>query len=176
MREMAAADVTYAEIGATAGVLPPGYKHGSYARLLTGGDPARRFEAAAMGLQTWQAHVLSGVNPIAAERPVVGATALFALAIGPAEVSIACRIIDVIDEPDRYGFIYGTLPLHPESGEERFLVTRVGDAVTFTIDVFWRRAHLLSTLGGPITPFLQQRATHAYLDALQEHVASSLAR
>jgi uncharacterized protein (UPF0548 family) len=176
MQEMAAADVTYPEVGATAGVLPSGYKHGKYARVLTGGDPARRFEAAAVGLQTWQAHVLSGVTPVVAERPIVGATALFALAVGPVEVSIACRIIDVIDKPDQYGFIYGTLPLHPECGEERFMVSRVGDDVRFTIDVFWRSAHFLSTLGGPITPFLQKRATHAYLDALQKHVDSSLAQ
>jgi hypothetical protein len=44
MREMAAADVTYAEIGATAGVLPPGYKHGSYGRVLPVGIPPTGYD------------------------------------------------------------------------------------------------------------------------------------
>ena len=33
-----------------------------------------------------------------------------------------CRVVYVVDEPDRRGFAYGTLPGHPESGEELFLV------------------------------------------------------
>ena len=32
-----------------------------------------------------------------------------------------CRVVYVIDEPDIRGFAYGTLPGHPESGEERFV-------------------------------------------------------
>ena len=36
----------------------------------------------------------------------------------------AARVVFVIDEPGRFGFAYGTLPRHVESGEERFLVER----------------------------------------------------
>jgi uncharacterized protein (UPF0548 family) len=42
-------------------------------------------------------------------------------------------------DPDRYGFAYGTLPAHPEEGEELFLVTRGGDdTVRFEITAFSR--------------------------------------
>jgi uncharacterized protein (UPF0548 family) len=34
----------------------------------------------------------------------------------------ACRIVYVIQEDRRFGYAYGTLPEHAESGEERFLV------------------------------------------------------
>jgi len=34
------------------------------------------------------------------------------------------RVVAVVDEPDRCGFAYGTLPGHPVSGEEAFVVSR----------------------------------------------------
>jgi uncharacterized protein (UPF0548 family) len=175
MSEMSVSSVTYPEVGATGrGEKPAGYHHGSYVRILFGTGPERVFQAAADGLRSWEAHRLSGVEPIVAPPIVVGETGLFAYPAGPVEVSIACRIVDVVDAPNQFGFIYGTLALHPECGEERFVVERVGDEVRFTIDVFWRSAHVLSTFGGPLTALLQKRATNAYLDALQTHVDASV--
>ena len=40
--------------------------------------------------------------------------------LGP--VRAPCRVVYVVDEPDRRGFAYGTLPGHAESGEELFMV------------------------------------------------------
>ena len=37
-------------------------------------------------------------------------------------IATPCRVVYVIDEPSRRGFAYGTLPGHPESGEEAFIV------------------------------------------------------
>ena len=34
------------------------------------------------------------------------------------------RVVDVVDEPDRRGFAYGTRMGHPVSGEEAFIVHR----------------------------------------------------
>jgi uncharacterized protein (UPF0548 family) len=176
MAEMVNATLTYPEVGAIGrGEQPSGYHHGSYVRILTGSNSAEVFRVAADGLRDWQAHRISGVEPIVAPPLLTGETGLFAYPAGPVEVSIACRIVQVVETPDQFGFSYGTLPLHPECGEERFLLTRVGNEVRFTIDVFWRSAHILSTLGGPITSLLQKRATNAYLDALQTYVSSTLA-
>jgi uncharacterized protein (UPF0548 family) len=36
--------------------------------------------------------------------------------LGP--IRVPCRVVYVLDEPERRGFAYGTLPGHPESGEE----------------------------------------------------------
>jgi hypothetical protein len=38
-----------------------------------------------------------------------------------------CRVVYVIDEPRRRGFAYGTLPGHPESGEEAFVLEQRDD-------------------------------------------------
>jgi uncharacterized protein (UPF0548 family) len=54
-----------------------------------------------------------------------GDSALLTWAIWPAK--IPTRVVYVIDEPDRKGFAYGTLPGHPERGEESFVVERRAD-------------------------------------------------
>jgi uncharacterized protein (UPF0548 family) len=35
-----------------------------------------------------------------------------------------CRVIYVVDQADQFGFAYGTLPGHPETGEVAFMVAR----------------------------------------------------
>jgi uncharacterized protein (UPF0548 family) len=51
------------------------------------------------------------------------------------------RIVYVIDQPDRFGFGYGTLQRHAECGEERFLVERDQDGVWFDLRAFSRPRH-----------------------------------
>jgi uncharacterized protein (UPF0548 family) len=75
--------------------------------------------------------------------------------------------VQVVDEPDRYGFAYGTLPGHPEQGEESFLLTRDGDTIHFEIAAFSRPHDLLTKLGGPVARAVQRRATQQYLDGMR---------
>ncbi len=73
-----------------------------------------------------------------------------------------------MDETDRQGFAYGTLPGHPETGEERFLVARMpDDGVHFSIDAFSRPATLLARIGGPLSTHVQQLITDRYVAALR---------
>jgi uncharacterized protein (UPF0548 family) len=74
----------------------------------------------------------------------------------------ACRIVYVVDEAgatSKFGFAYGTLPGHVESGEERFLVEwdRGDDAVWYDILAFSRPNHILPRLGYPFVRVLQKR-------------------
>ncbi len=85
-------------------------------------------------------------------------------------VLAACRIESVIDEPTRFGFVYATLPDHPECGYESFVASIDGDEVTFTIDAVSRPGIPLVRLGAPLTRVLQRRATNAYLAALGRYV------
>ncbi|GAA4696164.1 DUF1990 domain-containing protein [Nocardioides conyzicola] len=79
---------------------------------------------------------------------------------------IPCRVAYVVAEPDRAGFAYGTLPGHPESGEERFLLTRLSDGrITFTVTAFSRPATRLARAGGPLTRSIQDRVSRRYLRA-----------
>jgi uncharacterized protein (UPF0548 family) len=73
----------------------------------------------------------------------------------------------VIDESDRFGFVYATLPHHPEVGEELFLVERdpLG-TITAVVEAVWRPGNVITRIGRPATRYFQLRATRRYLDGM----------
>jgi uncharacterized protein DUF1990 len=75
------------------------------------------------------------------------------LGLGPASIRIPCRVAYVIREPLLRGFAYGTLPGHPEAGEERFALEQHGDGTISIGD------HGL--LASCITPRQARRTLHA---------------
>jgi uncharacterized protein (UPF0548 family) len=120
------------------------------------------------GLRTWAAHRSIGatVHPEGAEV-VEGGTVLVALPVGPVTMVAPCRIVSVVDEEDRFGFVYGTLPGHPETGEERFSATLDLDGrVRVAVAVDARPGHPLVWLGYPVASWAQRRALRGYLDGL----------
>jgi uncharacterized protein (UPF0548 family) len=172
---VAGAPVTYPEVGATADPdrLPAGYRHARVTRRLGEGDAV--FAAAADGLRTWALHRGQGFRVLPASPPVAeGTEVLVDLPLVPGVHVIAtCRVVWAVDEPDRVGFGYGTLPVHPASGEEAFVVTRDATGVV-RVDVyaFSRPRHPLVRLGGPLARRQQARATAGYAAALDRHVRS----
>ena len=78
-------------------------------------------------------------------------------------------MVYVVDEPDRAGFAYGTLPGHPESGEELFAVElRTDGSVVATIYAFSRPARWYTRLGGPVARLAQRLMTRRYLAAMAQ--------
>lgn len=152
-------DLTYSEVGASAREpLPAGYHHVRASRSLGAVD----FDAAAGAVMTWQLQERSGVRRVSGpDRVTVGADVRFRF-FGQ---KVPCRVVDVVDEPDRRGFAYGTLPGHPETGEERFVVER--DPVTVTVTAFSNHALWRTKLAGPLGRLLQRTMTQRYLKALQ---------
>jgi uncharacterized protein (UPF0548 family) len=72
---------------------------------------------------------------------------------------------------DERGFAYGTLPGHPESGEECFLVRLTpGGDVVYEIRVFFRLASRAARLAGPLALLLQRVATARYAAAVRKAV------
>lgn len=87
-------------------------------------------------------------------------------------VTAACRVVLVVDEPDAFGFAYGTLPHHPESGEESFVVRRAPDGrVAVEIVAVSRPQTLLTKLAGPIGSLIQRRTAQQYLAGLAQESA-----
>ena len=118
MHTIAQLPLTYSEVGATAsGELPPGYKH------LGDVDSDRagrlRFEQAADAVMHWGMQRRAGLR-VQASSEVVAVSTVVVVKIG--FLKAPCRVVYVVDEPHVRGFAYGTLPGHPESGEERFVV------------------------------------------------------
>jgi uncharacterized protein (UPF0548 family) len=74
----------------------------------------------------------------------------------------------VVDEPGRYGFGFGTLPGHVETGEEAFLLTTSPDGeVWFEVRAFSRPAKWWVRLGAPVARLVQSRVTDRYAAAMQ---------
>ena len=170
--------LTYEEHGRTlsrAG-LPAAYHHVREQRVVGRGDAA--WDAARDGIRTWRLHRGSGLRVAPADPPIaVGTEVVTDVGIlGPVHVVAACRIVEVVDEPDRFGFAYGTLRVHPEQGEEAFVVARDADGVVrLVVTAFSRGNGPLMRLGGPIARRQQAAATTGYLDALQRHVDDAAA-
>jgi uncharacterized protein (UPF0548 family) len=86
---------------------------------------------------------------------------------GPFRLDSPVRVIYVIDEPNRKGFACGTLPGHPISGEEAFIVdTEPDGSVWLTLRVLWRPATLWGRIGFPVLVGLQRMIRARYLKAL----------
>jgi uncharacterized protein (UPF0548 family) len=163
---LTAAELTYREVGQTAGILPPGYRHlRSSAAIGTGADA---FTAAAGAVLGWQAHLGAGLRVCAsAATATPGTVVVLSAGPGPARISVPCRVVYVVAEPARAGFAYGTLAGHPERGEEAFLIEQHRDGtVTFTITAFSRAATLPARAAGPLGHAIQRHITRRYLRAL----------
>lgn len=75
-------------------------------------------------------------------RPLVHSGETVLLHVAPWPRDIPARVVWVVDERNRRGFAYGTLPGHPECGEEAFIVERrADDSVWLTIRSFSRPAN-----------------------------------
>jgi len=84
----------------------------------------------------------------------------------------ACRIVYAVDETgtiDRFGFAYGTLPDHAESGEERFTVewNHSDDSVWYDLLAISRPNQILARLGYPYARRLQRRFASDSLRAMK---------
>lgn len=163
LSDLAGKQLTYSEVGATAGEMPAGYHHLRKSAVI--GRGRERFDqAAALGMQ-WGMLRGAGLRVEATTSAAeVGADVLGHL--GP--VAAPCRVVYVVDEPDRRGFAYGTLPGHAECGEEMFLVRfdpPSGDVIAEVV-AFSRHATWWSRLGAPVTSLLQRVITDRYLQAL----------
>lgn len=117
------------------------------------------------------ARAVATVRPAAA-RAEVGTTLLMAVPVGPLTLVAVNRIVGVVDEPDRGGFAYGTLPGHMEVGEEAFLVERRPDGtVVARITARSRVALPGGRLLQPAQIPIQRHYARRYLDAVERAVA-----
>jgi uncharacterized protein (UPF0548 family) len=163
LSDLAALPLTYTEVGATAGRLPDGYHHVHKSAVI--GRGRQRFEDAAVAGMRWGMLRGAGLRVEAtSEVAAVGSEVIVGL--GP--VRAPCRVVYVVDERDRRGFAYGTLPGHAESGEELFVVRYdpATEQVYAEVAAFSRHATWWSKAASPLTSLLQQVVTGRYLTAL----------
>ncbi len=156
------AALTYPEIGMTQhGTLPDGYR--TFRRSVSLPEHWD-FDRARTDLLSWAVQRAAGIRVTASGNVADDVVADLRIGMGPLAVTAPCRVVYVIDEPGRCGFAYGTLPGHPESGEESFVLTsNASTAITFSVTAFSRPATALSKLAGPLGHRIQDVMTARYL-------------
>lgn len=154
LTEQAAYDFHYDSVGATASTPPAGYVVDRTCVELGSGESVYRTAQAA--LRRWEQFELGWVAAWSPDTPLEAGrvVAILGRSLGCWFLN-ACRIVYAVDEPApraRFGFAYGTLPGHVESGEERFLIEwdAATDRVVFDILAFSRPNHPLTRLGYPL--------------------------
>lgn len=93
---------------------------------------------------------------------------LMRLGIAGLGLVIPCRVVYEIAEERRTGFAYGTLPGHPERGEESFVIELLDDdLVRVHIIAFSQPARWFTRMAEPIARQAQALMTDRYARALR---------
>jgi uncharacterized protein (UPF0548 family) len=180
LAEQSALNFSYLAVGATAKTPPSGYVVDHTRIELGAGELV--FHAAKNGLQSWEQFRLGWVEAWPPNTPLQSGedVAIIGRAVSLWWVN-ACRIVYVVDEPgpiSKFGFAYGTLPGHVESGEERFLIEwdQSTDRVWYDIIAFSRPNTFLTRLGYPLVRRSQKRFARDSAAAMCSAVGAESAR
>lgn len=147
----------------------PGYRRSEVSALIGAGEDV--WVRARADVLRWRVKTASGfrvgdggaVAPVTpGERLIVTARVLGITVTEPVEV------VEVVEEADRVGFAYRTLPGHPVSGEEAFIVVRDGDEVRLVVRSLTRAARQQPWRAlYPVLMVAQRVARRRYLRALR---------
>jgi uncharacterized protein (UPF0548 family) len=156
---------SYPEVGRSLGEsLPADYISVSKNKII--GLPAN-FEQLVSRVLHWEAQTESGVKIFPADSEAVfGSTTLLVLNLGPIQMIAPCRVVSVLQEPDRRGFAYGTLPGHPECGEQSIVIERHPEYLIVKLSSFSRPASPLARISGSLGRRVQSVFSERYVNAL----------
>ena len=171
------AGFSYPEPGATKITPPAGYNV-DHNRILLGRGP-EAFLAAKLAVRSWKMFDLLWVQLCWPDAPIEpgSVVAILVSHFGFWSLS-AARIVYTIDEPgpvEKFGFAYGTLGDHVESGEERFSVEfrHESGEVWYDLLAFSKPNHIMAKLGYPVSRMLQKRFAVGSLNAMHRAAGSA---
>ncbi len=140
------------------------------------------FLAARTALQTWEMFDRTWIRvfPEKTEIREGSTVAVVPFHCGFYSINV-CRIVYVVDvagPSPLFGFSYGTLSEHAESGEERFNVSwdASDDSVSYEINAFSKPRALLAQIGYPIGRAMQKRFALSSLAAMMNAVRRVVAK
>jgi uncharacterized protein (UPF0548 family) len=164
-------DFNYPMVGATrTASAPPDFDVDKNLFLL--GTGSKAWEAAKLAVQQWAMFPAPWTQIAPQQAPIQTnqTIAMLARVMGMWWIN-SCRIVYVIEEPNRFGFAYGTLPGHAEQGEELFLVERDETGkVYYRLEAFSRPRHLLARLTYPLPRVFQRKFQRDSKAAMVEFV------
>ncbi|MET1156103.1 DUF1990 family protein [Arthrobacter sp.] len=165
-KDLSGAALTYDGEGLTrVRSAPPGYRTTNVRTAVGVGEDA--FRRLAEGLMGWELHRLAGLRvDAAAPAAAEGVDVVPGFGVGPLRLSAPCRVVWTERSPTRTGFGYGTLPGHPESGEEGFVaLLEANGLVVLDLFAFSRHSNWFYRAGGPVAEAAQRLVTRRYVAA-----------
>lgn len=176
-KRLARGELNYPGVGFTEhGQSPEGF------RLLVSqtylGEGVAVYRRVAQGILGWELQRRSGLR-VRTESDVVvpGARVVSGFGVGPFRINAPCEVVWVHPPqpggaPQSAGVGYGTLPGHPERGEEAFEVEiDAQDRVSLTITAFSRHANWFYTAGGALARRAQSLITSRYIEGARQLAA-----
>jgi uncharacterized protein (UPF0548 family) len=170
--DQSATAFSYAHVGATRSSRPPSGFNIDHNRVRIGTGEAA-FTLAVAALRRWAMFDIGWVTLCWPSAPIeTGRTVGVLVSLYGLWSLNACRVVytTVDDDEDvrRFGFAYGTLADHMESGEERFTIEwrRDDDSVWYDLFAVSRPHHPLAWLGLPLSRALQRRFARESLRAM----------
>lgn len=155
------AGFSYPDVGASATTVPTGYNV-DHNRVQLGRGRVT-WQRAVEAIRAWRMFSMPWVSLHWPSAPIRVGTDVAVSVHHLGFYSLhGCRIVYVVDEEgpiERFGFAYGTLGEHAESGEERFTVewNRDEDRIWYDILAFSRPRQMLARLGYPLSRSLQRK-------------------
>ncbi len=144
--------------GGLRSTLPFGFAHDLCRREIGRGH--RDFEVARAAMQQWIEFDLEWVKVINPNSRVLSGELVAVEAHTAYLWSINfSRVVEVVNTPTKFGFMYTTTALHIEEGQERFLIEfdPGNEAVFYVIEAVSRPRHVLARIGYPISRTMQHR-------------------
>lgn len=169
------ASLTYEPVGISLGwrPVPDGFRDVTYSRQLGSGEEVYR--KVGYALMHWEINSKAGFQVQAQHEQVrLGERVGVVLPmLGVLGVSAICEVVAIVAEGDVTGFAYGSLPGHPQCGEESHLLEhRADDSVWLTIRIVSKPAVWFTKVSGPVGRAVQKRAGKRYLDAAAWYAAA----
>ena len=170
LRRAQSSGLTYDAVGLSVRPPPHGWTLLEQVTPLGRGDAL--WEWTGRALLSWELHrearMLLAADVV---RVAVDATVVNAAPFGPLAVPAPCRVVALVEEPDRCGFAYGSLPGHPVDGEEQLTVERTGGDVLLRIRSV-SRPRGLAGLAPPLTRAGQRYVNQRYAAAARRLAAT----
>ena len=167
LEESRAAELTYAEVGATAEEeLPPAYGH--LRRQAVVGHGARDFELAHASLMTWRMHTGAGLR-VSATGAGRGSrhSGCPAAGVPPFQLLTPCRVVYVVSEAHRRGSRMARSRVLPRSVKNASSSSSSTTAPeVLDIRASSRPGALYARLGGPLTRLAQRLVIERYVRGL----------
>lgn len=152
---------SYAEIGATDGILPTDYDI-DHNRIKLG-EGFEVFEKAVKSLKNWKmfetgwTQICPKTSPI--EKNEIVAVLVNHFGFWSLNATKIVYLLEEKGEIEKRGFAYGTLAEHGESGEERFSIEyhRKDESVWYDLLAFSKPNYFLAKIGYPVSRYLQKQ-------------------